>query len=73
MLSKVLIALPAAMLREVDFAAQCEYRNRSELIREALRTYLSEFKSNHIGMVINPNQKESTPYNQASHALITKL
>ena len=41
---KVLIALPPAMLEQVDFIAQCENRTRSELIREALRRYLDNFR-----------------------------
>ena len=41
---KVLIALPPGLLEQVDFVAQTEHRNRSDLIREALRRYLDEFK-----------------------------
>ncbi len=41
---KVLIALPQAMLEEVDFVAQCEHRTRSDLVREALRRYIDNFK-----------------------------
>ena len=41
---KVLIALPPAMLEQVDFIASCEHRTRSDLIREALRRYLDNFK-----------------------------
>ncbi len=41
---KVLIALPPAMLEQVDFIAQYEHRTRSDLIREALRRYLDNFK-----------------------------
>lgn len=36
------IALPKQLVRKVDEAAKTEYRNRSELIREALRVYLKE-------------------------------
>lgn len=36
------IALPAELVQKVDIAAQKEYKNRSELIREALRLYLKE-------------------------------
>lgn len=43
---KVLIALPPAMLEQVDFIAQCEHRTRSDLIREALRRYLDNFRRN---------------------------
>jgi metal-responsive CopG/Arc/MetJ family transcriptional regulator len=41
---KVLIALPPAMLEQVDFIAQCEHRTRSDLIREAPRRYLDNFR-----------------------------
>lgn len=41
---KVLLAVPPAMLEQVDFIAQCEHRTRSDLIREALRRYLDEFR-----------------------------
>jgi metal-responsive CopG/Arc/MetJ family transcriptional regulator len=41
---KVLIALPSAMLEQVDFIAKCEHRTRSDLIREALRRYLDNFR-----------------------------
>lgn len=43
---KILIALVPAMLEQIDFAAQCEHRTRSDLVREALRLYLQEFKRN---------------------------
>lgn len=42
---KVLIALPPAMLEQVDFIAMHEHRTRSDLIREALRRYMSNFKN----------------------------
>lgn len=41
---KVLIALPPSMLEQVDFVAQVEHRTRSDMIREALRRYLDNFK-----------------------------
>jgi len=34
------IALPENLVKTIDTVAQREYRNRSELIREALRMYL---------------------------------
>jgi len=37
---KVLIAIPPAMLEQVDQVADQEHRTRSDLIREALRRYL---------------------------------
>jgi metal-responsive CopG/Arc/MetJ family transcriptional regulator len=41
---KVLVAIPEGLLQEVDFVAQREHRTRSDLIREALRRYVSAFK-----------------------------
>lgn len=41
---KVLIALPPAMLIQIDYVAQVEHRTRSDLVREALRRYLDQFK-----------------------------
>lgn len=41
---KVLIALPPAMLQMVDEIAQVECRTRSDLLREALRRYIDNFK-----------------------------
>jgi metal-responsive CopG/Arc/MetJ family transcriptional regulator len=42
---KVLIALPAAMLEQVDFIATEEHRSRSDLIREAIRRYADNFRN----------------------------
>ena len=36
------ISLPKELVKKVDERAQKEYRNRSELIREALRMYLKD-------------------------------
>lgn len=41
---KVLIAMPPAMLEQVDYISQVEHRTRSDLIREALRRYLENFR-----------------------------
>ena len=38
------IALPKELVKKVDEAAKKEYRNRSGLIREALRVYLKEIE-----------------------------
>ena len=43
---KVLVALPAGLLEQIDFVAQVEHRNRSDLIREALRRYIESFRRN---------------------------
>ncbi len=41
---KVLVALPPGLLEQIDFVAQVEHRTRSDLIREALRRYIDNFK-----------------------------
>lgn len=41
MTAKVMISIPDEFLAEVDLVAQEEHRSRSELIREALRLYIS--------------------------------
>lgn len=38
------IALPKELVEQIDITAKKEYRNRSELIREALRMYLEDKK-----------------------------
>lgn len=42
---KVLIALPPAMLGEVDYIAEAEHRTRSDMIREALRRYIEIYRT----------------------------
>jgi metal-responsive CopG/Arc/MetJ family transcriptional regulator len=39
------IALPVDLVTRMDIVAREEYRNRSELIREAIRTYLDRIDS----------------------------
>ncbi|MBY0357347.1 MAG: ribbon-helix-helix domain-containing protein [Candidatus Obscuribacterales bacterium] len=41
---KVLVALPPGLLEQIDFVAQVEHRTRSDLIREAMRRYIENFK-----------------------------
>ena len=41
-MAKIMISLPQEFLKKVDRAAKTQGRSRSELIREALRTLLSE-------------------------------
>lgn len=43
---KVLIALPPSLLEQADFVANIESRTRSDLLREALRRYLDNFRQN---------------------------
>ncbi len=41
---RIMISLPDHLLQEVDGIAQMENSNRSELIRQAMKLYLSERK-----------------------------
>lgn len=41
---KILVALVPQMLEEVDQIAKVEHRTRSDLVREALRRYIAEFR-----------------------------
>ena len=43
-MSRVLISMPEKFLDEIDQVADNENRSRSELIREALRTYIHRNK-----------------------------
>lgn len=43
-----MISLPDQLLKEVDGIAQLENSNRSELIRQAMRLYLSERKKRYL-------------------------
>ena len=67
---KVLIALPPAMLEQVDFIAQCEHRTRSDLIREALRRYLDNFRrtqgGNHLSVSTMEVGESTTSYVNAA-------
>lgn len=45
---KVLVALPAGLLLQVDFISQAEHRTRSDLIREALRRYIENFRRENV-------------------------
>jgi metal-responsive CopG/Arc/MetJ family transcriptional regulator len=54
---KVLIALPPAMLAEVDFIAEQEHRTRSDMIRESLRRYINKFKQQRV----RPSEQSQSP------------
>lgn len=41
---KVLVAMPPSLLEKIDYIARFEHRTRSDLIREALRRYLENFR-----------------------------
>lgn len=41
-MARILISMPEKFLKEIDGVAENESRSRSELIREALRTYIQK-------------------------------
>ena len=41
-MARILISMPEKFLKEIDGVAEEESRSRSELIREALRTYIQK-------------------------------
>lgn len=43
-MARVLISMPDEFLNNIDAVAENEQRSRSELIREALRTYIHKSK-----------------------------
>ena len=44
-MAKILVTMPDDFLHRVDGIASSEQRTRSELIREALRTYMRKFSA----------------------------
>lgn len=50
---KILIAMPPALLIEIDAIAKAEYRTRSDLIREALRRYSENFRRTRLSVAVN--------------------
>ncbi len=47
-MARILISMPDNFLKDVDKAAKKEQMNRSELIREALRSYINKNIPSHI-------------------------
>jgi Arc/MetJ-type ribon-helix-helix transcriptional regulator len=58
----VTVSLPPAMAKQVEMAMKAEQRTRSELVREALRIYLSALPSE------RPTAAESRAYRQGMNA-----
>ena len=54
-MARVLISMPEKFLDEIDSVASMENRSRSELIREALRTYMfrNQLRNNNTKSVSN--------------------
>lgn len=49
---KILLAMPLKMLEQVDTLALVEHRNRSDLLREAVRRYLQNANHQNQSVVI---------------------
>lgn len=51
---RIPVAIPPAMLKEVDALAKSEFRTRSNLVREALRRYIkSHWNNNYPPMIVS--------------------
>jgi uncharacterized protein len=66
MATKVMVSFPGEFLAEVDRLAQEEHRSRSELIREALRLYMSQ--RSEPGQTVSPARVREAP-TEAYHTL----
>ena len=49
-MARVLISMPESFLGKIDEVADLESRSRSELIREALRSYITRSKVRNTGL-----------------------
>ncbi len=59
-MARVLISMPEDFLNKIDKMADSENRSRSELIREALRTYMGKQKIRNNALAVkNANILES--------------
>jgi metal-responsive CopG/Arc/MetJ family transcriptional regulator len=57
---KVLIALPPALLAQVDYVAEAEHRTRSDLMREALRRYVASFRPTEVASCVPMAPRQSS-------------
>ena len=62
-MSKVMVSLPSEFLKDVDVLAKAEHRSRSELLREAIRMYIT----------IRPIQGSGQPSPEAKKAALRIL
>lgn len=67
MTSKVMVSFPDEFLSEIDRIADEEHRSRSELLREAMRLYMSNRRvdrraDNHLsGLSFRPDEQQAAP------------
>lgn len=59
-MARVLISMKDEFLERIDEVAEYEHRSRSELIREALRTYITR-RNNASQAASNPATTSETP------------
>ncbi len=63
-MAKVLVNFQDDFLQEIDKIAELEHRTRSSLIREALRRYLSQFKTESIQQQKETDTPSKVPTNK---------
>lgn len=71
---RIMISIPQHLLQEVDGVAQKENSNRSELIRQAMKMYLTERKKRHIREIMKKGYMEmaNINLNMASEAFLAE-
>ena len=57
-MKKFLVNLPEALREEVDYICIQEHRNRTDLVREALRQYIDRFKRKQMMNMINADAQD---------------
>ncbi len=60
------ISLPPAMIQKIETVRKAEHRTRSELIREALRTYFSRRRIREV--TVSPAEVRAIRRGRAAHA-----
>lgn len=61
---RIVVSLPAALLEEVNGIAARERKNRSELIREAMRRYITDKKRLELREQLKHGYREMAPLNR---------
>ena len=62
---RIMICLPVSLLEEVDGLTNLENKNRSELIREAMRFYLAEKRKMRLREQMRSGYQEMAPLSLA--------
>ncbi|GAA0351742.1 CopG family transcriptional regulator/antitoxin EndoAI [Bacillus horti] len=71
---RIMISIPQHLLQEVDGVVEKENSNRSELIRQAMKMYLTERKKRHIREIMKKGYMEmaNINLNMASEAFLAE-